>query len=107
MADLESALEARLFAGVRRGGGACFKLLRRPGLPDRLVVLPPDGRMLLIELKTDTGRLSLVQKTMHEELRRIGVTVLVLTGRDGIDRWLTETFPATTYTTTSAPRSGT
>lgn len=53
------------------------------GVPDRLVLLP-GGRVIFVELKTDTGRLSTLQEFVHGRLRRLGMDVQVLYGRDEV-----------------------
>lgn len=52
------------------------------GFPDLLLVRPADGRWLVAELKTDTGRLTAEQKAVHEALRACGWRVEVLRPRD-------------------------
>jgi hypothetical protein len=56
------------------------------GTPDRLVIYK--GRMHLVELKTDTGRLSPIQVHWHGLAAGQGVTVVVLRGADEIDEWI-------------------
>lgn len=85
---LESSLEAFFRQQVRLLGGLSIKLAPlRKGLPDRLIVMPM-GRMYLVELKADDGALSAAQKALHAKLAEKGVTVIVLTGRAGIQEWL-------------------
>ena len=45
------------------------------GTPDLLVMLP--GRVVWIELKSPTGRLTATQRRWHEQARRLGHTVYV------------------------------
>jgi hypothetical protein len=57
----------------------CFRKLgkwQKRGVPDLTAVLD-DGRMLLIEVKTKTGRLSQHQKEFHEQAREMGALVIV------------------------------
>lgn len=83
----EARLEARLRDTVRAMGGIAIKLApTQRGLPDRLVLLP-GGRMHLVELKTNMGRLSTIQRAWHERVRELGVSVAVLSGAAAIDRW--------------------
>lgn len=45
-----------------------------PGIPD--LVLPlSEGKVFWLEMKTKTGRLSDVQKIVHEKLQSLGHTV--------------------------------
>ena len=88
MSELESALEARLVKGIRVRGGMALKLTPTvAGIPDRLVIMP-SGRLILVELKTDKGKLSAVQIHMHQRLALHGVKVTTLYGRDHLDKWM-------------------
>lgn len=65
----------------------CLKLAPTVrGVPDRLVLLP-GGRVFLVELKTDTGRLSPAQAEWHRRAAELGVVVTLLAGADEIDHW--------------------
>lgn len=48
-----------------------------PGEPD-MRIYGANGRLLLIEYKTDTGRLSPAQRQRHADLQRLGYTVEVI-----------------------------
>lgn len=48
----------------------------RKGVPDITAVLD-DGRMLLIEVKSKTGRLSKEQKEFHKKVEELGAMVIV------------------------------
>lgn len=85
---LESALERRFAQGIRRAGGRSYKIAPTDkGIPDRLV-LWPGGRMQLVELKTDTGRLSEMQKVWHGRAAQLGTNVVVLYGAAAVDAWI-------------------
>lgn len=87
MAQLESALETYFRTVVRRAGGHTFKLApTEAGVPDRLAVMP-GGRVFLVELKTEAGKLSPIQGVWHNRMRRLGVDVAVLRGREAIAKW--------------------
>lgn len=85
----ESGLEARLFKGVKRAGGMPIKLTTRTGIPDRLVVLP-GGRVVFVELKDEGYSTSAIQKHVQSQLRDLGASVYVLTGKSELDQWLEE-----------------
>ena len=51
------------------------------GMPDRLVLLP-DRRVIWVELKTDGGRLSEIQRYQHEILRECGHEVVVVWNKE-------------------------
>jgi hypothetical protein len=52
------------------------------GFPDLVLVRQRDRRCLLVELKSDTGRLSPAQTTVHAVLRAAGLEVRVWRPRD-------------------------
>lgn len=61
----------------RPGGG--FDLRRNHGgrgMGDILAALPPDGRLLLIDLKSGNARLSAEQREFHEAFRAAGAICL-------------------------------
>lgn len=70
-------------------GGACFKWTSpgTDGVPDRIVILP-DGRVIFVELKTETGRLSPVQEYQINRLRRLKQTACVVYGAEGVREFL-------------------
>jgi hypothetical protein len=87
---LEKAVEQRLKRGAESAGCMCIKLAPTiAGLPDRLVVLP-GGRVVWVELKTDTGRVRKVQERMHARLRAKGHDVRILYGTDDVADFLEE-----------------
>lgn len=77
----ERAIEARLKLLAKLAGGVAYKLDARAskGAPDRVVVLP--GRPpVFVELKSETGRLSPMQRIEHARIRAAGGEVRVLRG---------------------------
>ncbi len=86
----ESNLERRFVREVKARGGLALKMSGMAGIPDRLVLLP-GGRVVFVELKTDGGRLSKIQRHVIAMLSRLGCEVEVLYGRDQIDEWLSLT----------------
>lgn len=84
---LERDLEARFRQRVKAAGGLAIKIAPIvAGVPDRLVIL--GGRLHLVELKTDTGRLSTIQMHWHEQARLKGVTVETLYGAQAVEEWI-------------------
>lgn len=84
----ESVVENYLHQRVKALGGWTYKIApTTAGLPDRMVVLP-GGRILLVELKRDDGRLSAVQTVLHEKLASLGVHVFTLYGKCDVDDFL-------------------
>ena len=84
----EKTVEARLRHGVEKMGGACLKWTSpgQDGVPDRIVILP--GRVIFVEMKTETGKLSKVQEYQIDRLRRLKQTVRVLHGADEVKAFL-------------------
>lgn len=90
----ESQLET-LFRMRVRGvlGGMVWKMMPTvAGIPDRLVLLPTPPRAVprieLVELKTNTGKLSPIQVEVHKRAASIGIPVTVLYGLGEIDLWV-------------------
>lgn len=88
-AKLEAELEELFYKSIRRLlRGQVFKLApTRKGMPDRLVALP-GGRMHLVELKAEDGRLSPAQKLVHAQLAQVGILVHVLYGEAELLDWV-------------------
>lgn len=88
---LESTLERRFVNMVRKSGGRAYKFVSpgNLGVPDRIAILPR-GRIWFVELKTETGRLSQVQKIQIDTLRSLGMNVFVLWGEKGLQRFREE-----------------
>lgn len=87
----ESAVERKLVNGIRKLGGMALKFVSpgHAGVPDRLVLLP-GGRIIFVELKTATGRLSALQLVTHINLVELGFPVRTLHGTEEVDRFLEE-----------------
>ncbi len=87
MASRESNLERYFRIEVKKRGGWAIKFRGVAGIPDRLVILP-GGRIVWVELKTEKGRVSKIQKAIHRKLLAMGCEVEVLKGRAEVDEWL-------------------
>ena len=87
----ESEIERKLVVGIRQVGGVAYKFVSpgNVGVPDRLICLP-EGRVIFIELKTETGRLSAIQKVQIKRLRDLGHDVRVLYGLRQVRDFLRE-----------------
>ena len=85
---LEKEIERVLVEQVKRLGGRAYKWISpgNDGVPDRIVVLP-DTRPIFVELKTNTGKLSALQKIQIERLRKMGQRVEVVKGIDGVSQF--------------------
>ena len=87
---LERDLEQRFVRGVKRAGGGCFKWVSpgNAGVPDRIVVI--DGQVIFVELITEHGRLSILQKAQIRKLQQHGVNVKVRYGQAEVDAFVAE-----------------
>lgn len=87
---LERDAEALLVKRVRLLGGKAVKLApTEAGLPDRLIMLPGGG-LYLVEVKSNTGKLSPIQELWHAGAAKLGIQVYVVAGRDGVLKWLAD-----------------
>ena len=85
----ERDIEKWLAGRVRRMGGEAFKFVSpgNDGVPDRLVCMP-GGRVYFVELKTDEGRPSGLQKWQMERLLRLGLRVHLIIGMEDAVRFI-------------------
>ena len=83
---LESKIEKALIARVKTLDGTCEKFVSpgRRGVPDRIVTLP-GGRIIFVELKSPSGRLSPSQIRDHERRIQMGCDVRVINNIEAID----------------------
>lgn len=88
---LEREVEKKLVDGVRRMGGRAYKFVSpgNDGVPDRIVVLP-DTAPMFVELKTESGKLSSLQKVQITRLENLGQNVRVLYGAKDVENFLEE-----------------
>lgn len=88
---LEKDIESILTDGVKELGGRAYKWVSpgNAGVPDRIVVLP--GRPpVFIELKTESGTLTALQKVQIRRLKALGQDVRVLYGPGEVKEFLKE-----------------
>ena len=87
----ESSIERHLVEGVKKLGGMCVKFVSpgTPGVPDRLIIAAT-GRIIFAELKTETGRLSKIQRYTVEQMQKRGADVRVVKGLDAVKALLAE-----------------
>ena len=85
----EKQIELKLVEGVKALGGIAYKFVSpgNVGVPDRLVILP-GGSVIFVELKTETGRLGVMQRRQIARLRDRGAEVHVIWGRAGAGDFL-------------------
>ena len=85
----ENRLEKHFYDSVKAAGGWPVKLMpTQKGVPDRMVLYK--GAVYLLELKTDSGEPSEIQKWWHRNAAKFGVRVPVLYDKADIDRWIEE-----------------
>ena len=84
--EREKAVEKYLRRRLEMLGLKCIKFIPDlvNGMPDRLVLLP-GRRVMWVELKTDNGKLSEVQRYQHKVLENLGQEVVVVWNREQVD----------------------
>ena len=87
----ESQIERRLVEGVKRLGGMCLKFVSPGtlGVPDRIIITAK-GRVIFVELKTETGRLTKIQRYVIGEMQKRGADARVVKGIDEVKELLDE-----------------
>lgn len=87
----ESQIEQRLVEGVKRLGGMCLKFVSPGtlGVPDRIIITAK-GRVIFVELKTETGRLTKIQRYVIGEMQKRGADARVVKGIDEVKELLAE-----------------
>ncbi|MBS6475370.1 MAG: VRR-NUC domain-containing protein [Clostridiales bacterium] len=91
---LETEIERRMVQEVKKRGGLCYKFVSpsNPGVPDRIIITP-EARVIFVELKTEIGRLSNLQKWQRDEMRKRGADVRVIKGWDAAKALIEEVMP--------------
>lgn len=80
----EKEVEKKLIDEVKKRGGLCEKWNSGTvGWPDRIVILPPYGKIAFVEVKRPGEKPRAIQLYRHQQLRNIGVKVYVL---DHVDK---------------------
>lgn len=85
---VEKEVEKILVAEVKKLGGRAYKWTSpgNDGVPDRIVVLPGE-RPYFVELKSEKGRLSALQKIQIDRLLDLKQQVFVVKGIDGLSQF--------------------
>lgn len=84
----ESGIEEILREKVKKLGGKAYKWVSpgNAGVPDRIVIFP--GRApIFVELKTEKGTLTALQKAQIARLEALGQDVRVVKGVDGLSQF--------------------
>ena len=92
-AMLEKQIERYLVDRVKAIGGVAYKFTSpaHRGVADRIVCLP-DGQTWFVEVKTEGGRLSPLQKVFMSDMHRMKQNYACLWNKDQINEWLNENF---------------
>ncbi len=85
--ELEREIEKYLGRELKAIGCLWYKWVSpgARGVPDRILILP-DGTVRFVELKTETGKLSMLQMLQTEKLKTWGQKVFVVRGMDDARR---------------------
>jgi Holliday junction resolvase-like predicted endonuclease len=86
---MEKHIEAYLVKRVKELGGIAYKFVSpaRRGVADRLVVLP-GGVVWFVEVKTEKGRLSPLQKIFAADMERLGQRYACLWNKEQVDAFI-------------------
>ena len=84
----EKEIEKVLTSEVKKLGGRAYKFVSpgNNGVPDRMVIFPGQAPVF-VELKTEKGQLSALQKIQIGRLRDLGQQVEVVRGIRGVARF--------------------
>lgn len=87
---LEKNIEKKLKDEIKKLGGLCYKFVSpgNSGVPDRIVMI--NGHTIFIELKTEKGVLSKLQRLQIKKLKNAGQNVKVLYGLKDVEKFLDE-----------------
>ncbi|HCR83884.1 MAG TPA: hypothetical protein DIW07_10820 [Lachnospiraceae bacterium] len=88
---LEKDIEAWLNKKIRELGGMSFKFVspNNPGVPDRIYIFP-GGKIYFVELKTEIGRMSNIQKWQRERFTKMGCRFYLVKGMDQAKKFIEE-----------------
>ena len=90
----EKEVERYLDAEIKKLGGFTRKWVspNYVGVPDRIIFMPK-GHIVFVEVKTNTGHLTVRQQRELEMINNIGATAYACFGKKGVDDliyWLEE-----------------
>jgi len=86
---LEKEIEKHLVKLVKQSKGLSYKWISSvTGVPDRIVFI--NQRVFLVELKTQTGRLSPRQEVVFDDLGEQGFPVHVLHSKEDVEDFVNE-----------------
>ena len=87
----ESKIEEWLNEKIKECGGLSFKWVspNNPGVPDRIYIFP-GNRIIFVELKTEIGRLSNIQKWQRKRLTDCGTDYRLIKGMEQAKEFVKE-----------------
>lgn len=87
----EVQIENYLVREIKKLGGLCWKFTSpgQKGVPDRIILLPK-GKVIFVELKTETGRLSVLQQRTITVLENLGHRTYVLKSKEEVKQFIEE-----------------
>ena len=85
----EKEIEAKLVSFVKKAGGLAVKFwaISFVGFPDRIVLMP-GGKVWFVEVKKPGKKPSKIQAYVHEQLRTLGFSVLVVDSPDEVTNFI-------------------
>ncbi|CUO52758.1 VRR-NUC domain [[Eubacterium] contortum] len=88
---LEKDIENWLNKKVKQLGGLSFKFVspNNPGVPDRIYIFP-GGKVYFVELKTEIGKLSGIQKWQRERFTEMGCRFYLVKGMNQAKEFIKE-----------------
>lgn len=91
---LEKDIERKMVRKMESRGAMVMKFVSpgRQGVPDRIALLP-GGRIVFIEMKTETGKLSPIQRNMIDRMRALSADVRVVYGMEQAMALVEEVMP--------------
>lgn len=86
---LEKVIEAYLVKEVKRRGGMCEKFVSvgKPSVPDRIITMQ-GGRIVFVEVKSNTGKVTEGQALDHAMRRKLGCEVHVVNSKETVDAFI-------------------
>ena len=86
---LERDIEAYLVRRVKECGGKAYKFVSptNRGVADRLVVLP-GGYVWFVEVKTEGGRVSPLQRVFADEVKALGCNYALVWSKENVDAFV-------------------
>ena len=87
----ESQLERKFYDKVKRLGGLPLKFVSpgRAGVPDRIVLMPK-GKIYFVEMKSEVGQTSDIQKYIFSKFTKLGFKVHIIHNEKTLEKFLSE-----------------